>query len=339
MLASMLQEVFHRFSGAFSDLPPQGTVGSCAASLDEVVEHVVAEVSSRLRAIPGYARALRDPVLTTFRYIDGIVEAIPAPLLCCRSSFTDDPRINAFFVSPQHIQEVFSQSKEVRDLFETNPLAEECWALMCMRQEERTQFGMALVGGEVRKDVMQTAVSFTDHQVVSPGIDEATARCALKCCMFNGLLAHIRRRANDARTRIAELENRIVVAKRRLRVLGQDFSRKSARRGLEAEIERLQGELSEDPLRLPTLNDHLRFAVECLSNPADILQAETRSLSLTRMAIKLEKGSEEPGYELTLPEIRIASHAPRISTLVHFPREELLPKQDFLREADIFLSL
>jgi hypothetical protein len=339
MLADMLQEIFHRLSGAFADLPPEETAGSCAAHLDKVVEHVVDEVSSRLRAVSGYARALRDPVRTTFRYIDGIVGAIPAPLLCCRSTYADDPRINAFFVSPQHIQEVFSPSKEVRDLFETHPLAEECWALMCMRQEERRQFGMALVGGEVRKDVMQTVVSFTDHQLVSPGIDEATARCALKCCMFNGLLAHIRRRASDARTRVADLDNRIVVAKRRLRALGQDSSQKPARRELEAEIARLRRELSEDTLRLPTLTDHLRFAAECLSNPADILRCDTRTLHLSRMAIKLEKGAEEAGYDLTLPEFRIASHAPRIGTLVHFPRNELLPPQDFLKEADLFLSL
>jgi hypothetical protein len=53
-------------------------------------------------------------------------------------------------------------------------------------------------------------------------------------------------------------------------------------------------------------------------------------MRLSRMAVKLDNCSDESGYELTLPEIHIASHAPRISTLVRFPREELLPEKDFL---------
>jgi hypothetical protein len=339
MQTGLLQDIFERLSGVFAGLAPeQQTAGRCAGNLDEMVEHVVDGVSSRLRAVPGYARSLRGPLASTFRYIDRMVEAIPGPLPCCRSAFSDDPRINAFFVSPQHIQEVFSQSREVRDLFEANPLAGECWALMCARQQERAQIGMAMVDGQVRKDVLQTVVSFTDHQLHSPGTDEATARCALKCCMFNGLLAHIRRRANDALSRAADLDHRIALSYRRLRDLGQDPAHEPARGELRAELGRLQDQLKEDGLRLPTLNDHLRFVADSLSHPESFLRTETRSMRLSRMAVKLDLGSDESGYELTLPEIHIASHVPRISTLVRFPREELLPEKDFLKEAELFLS-
>jgi hypothetical protein len=339
MLAGMLQDIFQRFGGPMEDLEPDSASRSCTANLDKMIEHVADEVSSRLRAVPGYSRSLREPVLTTLRYIDGIVENIPAALECCRSAYTKDPRINAFFVGPTHLQEVFSQSREVRDLFEANPLVEECYALMCVRQQERNEFGMALVDGEVRRDVMRTSVSFSDHQVVSPGVDEASARCALKCCIFNGVLAYIRRRAGDARTRVQDLENRRVLASRRLRGLGQDPAQERARSELQAEIARLEGELSEDNLRLATINDHLGFVVDSLSHPEDIVGTGSRSLHLSRMGIKIAEGSDEPGYRLTLPEIRIASHAPRISTLVRFPREELLPERDFLKQADLFLSL
>jgi len=340
MLEGMLQDMFRRFSGAFLDSAPEQHIsGACAANLDDIVEHVVDNVSGRLRARPGYARTLREPVVATFRYIDEIVESIPDPLLCCRSAFMEDPRLNAFFVSPQHIQEVFSQSREVRELFSANPLAGECWALMCVRQQERTQLGMALVDGQVRKDVMQTAVSFTDHQVVSPGLDEPMARCSLKCCIFNGLLAHIRRRATDAQSRVADLDNRIALARRRLRGLGDEPSKERARGALRDEIARLQGQLAEDSLRLPTLNDYLNFVADSLSHPSDFLRTDTRFMRLSRMAIKLDKDSDEPGYDLRLPEIHIASHAPRIGTLVRFPRDELLPEKDFLKEANLFLSL
>jgi len=339
MQAGLLHDIFERSSRAFAGLAREHqTSGRCTRNLDEMVEHVVDGVSSRLRAVPGYARSLRGPLASTFLYIDRMVEAIPGPLPCCRSAFSDDPRINAFFVSPQHIQEVFSQSREVRDLFEANPLAGECWALMCVREQERTQIGMAMVDGQLRKDVLQTVVSFTDHHLHSPGTDVANARCALKCCMFNGLLAHIRRQANDALSRVADLDHRIALAHRRLRDLGQDPAHEPARGELRAELGRLQDQLKEDGLRLPTLKDHLRFVADALSHPEALLHTATRSMRLSRMAVKLGNGSDESGYELTLPEIHIASHAPRISTLVRFPREELLPEKDFLKEAELFLS-
>jgi hypothetical protein len=39
-----------------------------------------------------------------------------------------------------------------------------------------------------------------------------------------------------------------------------------------------------------------------------------------------------------LSEIQIAGEPPRVACLVSFPRAELLPVRDFLREASIFLA-
>ena len=63
------------------------------------------------------------------------------------------------------------------------------------------------------------------------------------------------------------------------------------------------------------------------------------SLRLNRQAAKLELGSLGPGHELELSEIHIASHQPRIGALVRFPRGELLPQPDMLKQADLFLAV
>jgi hypothetical protein len=340
MFASLLQQLFLRTNGADAAVAAAQRVGgSCRHDFSDAVEHVVDQLYGRLRMVPNYARVLKEPIATTFRYIDEVAESIPGPLLCSRATFAEDPRVNAFFVNPQHIQEVFSHSEEVRRLFETNPLADDCWALLCMHKQEHTQPGMALVNDQVQRDVMLTSVSFSDHQVVSPGIDEASARCALKCCMFDGLLAHVRRRATEAKTRTQDIESRLNALKARQRRATQQHDPQYQAAELQEQIEALQQQLMAQDLHLGTIGEHLDFVACALSHPAEFLSTDRCSLRLNRQAVKLETGSTEPGYELELSEIHIASHQPRIGALVRFPRGELLPQPDLLKQADLFLAI
>jgi hypothetical protein len=313
--------------------------GACTEDLSGAVEQVVDRLYSRLRVVPNYARLLQGPVATTFRYIDKVAESIPGPLLCSRSRFSADPHANAFFVSPQHMQEVFSQSDEVRRLFNANPLAEDCWGLLCMHRQERTQPGMAVVNDELRRDVMQTSVSFTDHQIVSPGIDEMAARCALKCCMFDALLSFIQRKATEAKTRTLELENRLNSLNSRLRRLSRDGDPENRRTALTESIQALEQQLAAQEPRLSALSEHLDFVAYVLSHPGEFLSSDRCLLRLNRQAVKLEDDDEMPAYELELSEFRIASQQPRIGAMVRFPRAELLPEPDLLKQADLFLAI
>ena len=111
-------QAFFRMSGLDAGLRTGQGGGLCQGNLTGAVEHVVEELSSRLRAVPNYARRLRDPLARTFEHIDRVAESVPGTLRCSHSAFGEDPRINAFFVSPDHIREVFSQSEEVRSLFD-----------------------------------------------------------------------------------------------------------------------------------------------------------------------------------------------------------------------------
>jgi hypothetical protein len=335
-----LQEIFRRLGGGLAAATDADeAMQPCGNLLSDVIEHVLDETDPRLRALPGYARRLKEPVAVVLRYIEDLVEAVPGDLLCSRSVFASDPRINAFFVSPQHLQEVFSQSAEVRDLFAAHPDAGECWALLCMHRVERRQLGMALVGDAVHGDVMQTTVSFTDHQIVSPGCTEAEARRSLKCCIFNGLLSYVRATASAAKSRSVELETRRKALHTRLRQPAEQQGSDASREALQAEIERLEGELGAEDLRLVSLEERLAFVAQVLGNPAQYLSSSTCSVRLSRLGIKLEGDSADVGYEIPLSEIRIASQAPRVGALVRFPRQELIPQLDLLARADLFLAL
>ena len=201
MMISFLQEAFSRFGGVVAG--PFGQSGADqldSGFLAQAVERVVDETYPRLRAVPGYRRRLEGPVTDAFVYIDELVERMPESFLCSRSAFSTDPRVKAFFVNPRHMHEVFSQSKDVRDLFDANPQAEECCTLVCMRMEERQKFGVALTGDSVHREVMQTSVSFSDHQVYTPGESDTDARRALKCCIFTGILNYAREKLGEAKT-------------------------------------------------------------------------------------------------------------------------------------------
>ena len=53
----------------------------------------------------------------------------------------------------------------------------------------------------------------------------------------------------------------------------------------------------------------------------------------------LDAGSTEPGYDVSVSQVCIGSRSPRVLALVHFLRTDLLPRQDFITEADLFLAL
>ena len=76
-----------------------------------------------------------------------------------------------------------------------------------------------------------------------------------------------------------------------------------------------------------------------LAHPEQYVYRDQHELRLNRLGVKLEDDSTEAGYTVPLSEIQVAYHKPRIAALVRFPREELLPRQDYLQKADLFLAV
>lgn len=338
MLPVFLHQTFGRLKEASQNWRklPQAE-SSCITGIDQIAEFVIDQVSNRLYAIPGGIRRLREPIANTMGYIDGLVEQVPGILRCQRSTFISDPRVNAFFVDQNHLQEVFSQSQEVRTLFENHPDLEECYGLLCMRGEERRQLGMALTDGLIRRDVMQTSLSFTDHQIFSPGSNEAEARCALKCCIFKSLIAHIQQQAIRTETEAYELESRYGALRARSRRFELDPSNDDDHSELWCQMRKIEQQLQDQMPRLISLEDRLRHVIDALSHPEQIVRAQTRSVHIDRMGIKHEQPNKT-SHELLLSEILMGCQRPRVACLVCFRRDELLPRKDFLAEAGVFLA-
>ena len=337
MMTWFLEEAFSRF-GKESNAP-FGQGGPYTADSDflaQAIERVLDETLPRLRAVPGYRQRLEGPVTDAFLYIDELVEHMPESFQCSRSAFSVDPRVKSFFVNPRHMQEVFSQSKDVRELFDAAPQAEECCALVCMRMKERQNFGVALAGDRVHREVMQTSVSFTDHQVYTPGVSETHARRALKCCIFNGILKYAREKLIEAKTSDIERRKRLSMLRSQLRKADRQAMREKHQSDLQMQIEDLENAMKQAALHPSTLEDRLALVADMLGNASEFVVASFQHLRLSHMGIKVEQESGVPAHELDIAEIRIATKAPRVAALVRFPRCELLPKTEFLLHADSF---
>ena len=337
MVTSFLQEAFSRFGReATAQFGRTGSYKPESGFLARAVERVVDETSPRLRAVPGYRRRLEGPVTDAFLYIDELVEHVPGSFLCSRPAFSADPRVKSFFVNPHHIQEVFSRSKDVRKLFDATPEAEECYALVCMRMEERRKFGVALSGDRVHREVMQTSVSFTDHQVYTPGVTEKDARRALKCCIFGGILKYTREKLIEAKTSDIERRQRLSTLRSQLRRADRQAMLEKKRIDLQMQIEDIEDAIKQAARRPSTLEDRLELVADTLCNANQFVSAKFQHLNLTHLGIRVEQESGVPAHELDIAEIRIATREPRVAALVRFPRCELLPKMEFLLQEESY---
>lgn len=330
-MQDFLQRVFDRFGGVISPsvVAESGDSMECSI-LDAAIEHVVDEVYAGLRGISGYRQRLREPVSRSLAHIDRMVDSVPPPFLCSRGNFLADRRVNAFFVSPRHMSEVFSDSEAVRRVFDDHPDIEQCWGLLCMRREERDRFGMALVGDAVVREVSQRVVNFDDHQLVSPGATEQDARRALKCCIFNSLLKHVRQAARQEKADAPRLVTE---------GWGQRGNQGPGNPGtdLRLNLADLGYRATGRPGRLASIEDQFEQVLEVLAQPEAFLRIGQRQLYLDRMGAHQEPDDGLPVLELT--EISIAGHGTRVGALVGFLREELLPRRSLAQNADAFLAM
>lgn len=313
----------------------------CSRSVDEAVDYAIDATSSRIRAVSGHTRRLRGPLANALSYIGDLADQISPALTCQPRHHDDDPRVGALFVERMDLQGLFSADERVQRYFAAHPEADSCVAVLSSARSERRQLGMALVDDRVHRDVMQTVVCFRDHQLLAPGRDEAEARTALKCWMFENLIAHATAFATQAHTRRADLEGRARGLRTRLRRLpsGSSQGRQGSQRGeLEREVAALEGQIELETVAWVTPHQQLAFLIDVLDRPERFLTLRNHRVFLDRIGIKYAHATGPLTFAMPLQEVSVGSHGPRTLTLIRFPREGLLPARDFVTEVSRFLT-
>lgn len=306
------------------------------AALDEAVEQVIDAIDPRLRLVPGYKRKLQDEVAAALAYIGTLVDQVPGPLDVSRRTFVSNPHVNAFFATPDELQTTFSRSPEINAFFADadNSDEDECCALLCADKQEKTVLGTELSCDTLRRDVMQTAVNFHGHKVLSPAANDALVRNGIKRCIFDGLVTHALRHIYMIKSSRQDLEDqrRILHARLRARqargnglstLLAQAHENDEQPAHIQAKLAETQRQLD----RMPGSQDMLPFYLEQIraifSNPEEFIRLNVSCFRLTAMGIKVESDTSQSVNTVCFSELEIADVMKRVVTVARYARADM----------------
>ena len=316
-------------------------------AVNDAIEKVVDGTDARIRYLGGYKRKLRGVVESSYAYFDMLVTRIPGVIEINKGAFTADPRVHAFFITIEDLQNKFSRSSELRHFIEEekNKEVEDVFALLCMEKTEKTVFGMELKGDVIKRDVAQISVGFTDHQLLAPASSEREARQGLRECLFEQLIIDIMNdiKSLQARQQDFEAQRRILLTQKRALEAKKRRSASSSESMMRKE-HKINKKLEENKKAIDGVKSKLvprcclDHACEILSHPEDHISVRRLDLNLNNMGIKQREDSSEPGNEINLAEMKLGKTPSRVVVLAKYPRNEILPKEDFLERVTPYLS-
>lgn len=321
------------------------------ALLERAIDRVVDGSDPRLRALPGYRKRLRAPVESAVTHVIGLVNRLPEPAEISCQAFRTDPRLRAFFVSPEHLREAIGTCPMVNEYLRgTSPAdGDAIFGLLSMTLTEKNILGMDLRGDTLQREVAQVAVNFSDHRYLGPSASETETRRELMRRGFDFLIETALEGLVAERSKKAELEQQRQLLQRKLRAMNAGqwglepvFATSEAGPpdlpALEAEIEVVETELLALGNKPHALEHSLEHLGATLGDPAPWLDMRNISLELNQMSVKASPGAAGRTYQLDLTELFSASGRRRIVLLGRFPAQDLPPRPDFLKEAERLLS-
>ena len=309
--------------------------------VNNAIEQVVDGIYPNIRYFPGYQKILNNCVATSLTHIDDLVDTISEALLISSKSFATDSHVSAFFSTISNMQEIFSDSIELRDFFSepVNGNLDEVYGLLCINETEKTVFTMELHEDIIQRDVMRTALNFSEHKILSPASSEAEVRLGLKQCIFDGLITH-------ALQQIVELEQKKKGLEKQRFVLNAKLkSRQSEGGGLSkmlasvteniqpADIEQQLSENEKQLSKLPATWDapgyYLEIIKDTLSRPEKFICLSRKSFNITSMGIINSDNPSQLSNTIHFNEILIANVLKRVIAIVRYPRNEMLARKGF----------
>lgn len=314
--------------------------------IERAIERAVDGTDRRLRAVAGYKKGLRPAVIRAIDHVVELVDSLPPPIELSRANYGADAELNAYFASVDHMNEVLSRDAEVRQWRKTSAsqLAERVIMLLIMEMRERNVLGLALEGGDVRRDVAQVTVSFGHHRLVDPtGVEEDTRRL-LKRRAFDHLLTLALARMAEAHADRLDLKQERDLLGNKLATLAaghwgfgdDDGAAEEAPdpQALQKRIDEIDSQINSQSTSL--LQEHLDILVDVLGQPAQNLRSERSALCVDRQGVKQpQPGAQAAQIDLTT----LYNSAGRsvVVRLVSVARAALPAAPDFLKEGQRYL--
>lgn len=297
-------------------------------------------------------KRLAPAVAASLAYVRELVDAVPAAREASAAAWDGDPYIHAWFSAPGDVAALMSRSEALRAFFAANADAAQAYAVLGMELGERHILGARIEGETMRRDVPQTTVSFSDHQVRMCGRDDAELRDEMVRRLLDELaLEGLARTAAD-KSRRAMLERERALLKTRQQLLerqgrgiravigGDIVSDPDELARLEARVGENARELAGLELREDALERALDHFLAVFAEPGRHLSVSTRQMTLDRMNVVIEPGEAAMTARLAFRIARLPTLPPRerAFALVRFARSNLLPEKSVFEEAEQLLA-
>lgn len=320
-------------------------------AVQAALERIVDQANPAIRGLGGYRRRLAPVVEGLLGFSAALVEQIPGPVEVSAERWASDPLVNTLFGNVERIRQVVS-GPAVRAWQRAHPRADgdALFALLAAMPHQQGRLGMELVGDQVRSDVPQTTLGFTDHELFAVGADIDAVRGQLRDQVLD-LLASIAVAALATREeRIAAAEQAVRMLKLKLKVIapraaGIDLVLEQSAEEHQAERQRLQAQLAESERDLAVARDgmgdlaaYLDRLLELLADPGAQIGVEEMRLWVDRMNIVRDAGSAD-AHEIVLTRARRPDRPGRVAQLIRFPRSLIESAGDRLAAAERALGI
>jgi hypothetical protein len=312
--------------------------------VEAAIERAVDGTDPRLRALPGYRRRLRAPVIHAIDHVIAMVDSLPDPLAADTAGYGNDARLGTLFASAKRMLEVFGHDPELSEFRKANPGEDRrITALLLAERLEKNVMGMELSGDVLRRDVAQVAISFRGHRLADPAASEAETRRQLKRRGFDHLLSLALMRISDVQGERAGLGRQRDLLRRKYRDLergGWNFDEAGPEAvdhaRLQADLEEVEAQLATLGVDQHALNAHLEIAAGVLADAEQHLWSENIDLCLDRMNI-VSDTQNASARSVSFQELHNTRGNRVVMLLLAISPGELPRKEDFFSAAERYL--
>ena len=312
--------------------------------IEAAIERAVDGTDPRLRALSGYRKRLREPVIHAADHVIAIVDNLPVPLPVSSGDYSGDPRLTALFASAEHMREVFGSDAVLSEFRDRHPSDEKVTALLLAERVEKNVLGMELDGEMLKREVAQVAVNFRNQRLVDPDVSEAEMRRQLKRRAFDHLLSLALLRITEVQGERAGLSRQRDLLRRKLTALqhgGWDFEDTGADRpapaALQAELDDIEGQLTGLGVDDRALSAHLDIVAGLLAEAERHFWAEDIVLYLDRMNIQRDDQNAS-ARQIRFQELHNARGRRLVMLLIAIDPGELPQRLDVITAAERYLA-
>lgn len=277
--------------------------------LPEALERAAWRVDPRLKQTKGWPKRYLRPIAGALAQARRVAAGIPGPVPLEAGHYAGNPYIRAMFGSAEAIDHLLRTSPTAQAYVGT-ALESEAYALLSAIRREKRVLGMELEGGILRREVPQTQVWFTDHQLHGLARSETEAREGLLWTLFDRFLERLAVGVERLRAERERLGQEKDLALARLR-----SATATSRPSAQGALEHVMKQLTDTVQALELENLHEVFET-VLSHPRDCLYLRPLELILDALGtVRAHPG--EGASRIEFVELWERYQSPRTVTLVH----------------------